>query len=129
MHLTKGKRGDFSTLGAGRFSCTEMALRIVEPHIQRDVEVLPLLVDEGPYYLLNVTNVVDAFDEHRASFVRFPSGAVMEVQSYAFHNCRLLTCYLFKVPQFVRSETFCTDAFRSLILENKLTGLSFEQLT
>jgi hypothetical protein len=54
--------------------------------IEKHGELLPLRCDEGRYYAVNVTRVVDALDESRSELKRFRSGRIMRVLRYEFRS-------------------------------------------
>jgi hypothetical protein len=91
-------------------------------------ELLPLRCEEGRYYAVNVTRVVDALDESRSELKRFPSsGRVMRVLRYEFDASRIRPACMFNVPKMVGSDVYVTDSFRDAVREHELTGPAWDR--
>jgi hypothetical protein len=121
------RRGDFLSIALSVPVMTREAWRIIAPLVQDDVEPLELRSSDGEFLLLNVTRVVDCLDEARSRVTRFTSGKVMRIESFAFTNAVPHERGLFRIPQ-LRSDTFVTERFRSLVETARLTGLLFKPL-
>lgn len=121
--------GDFPALlpGVPVFSRRAVdALRdLLEPH----GEILPLLCEEGDYFLYNVIRVIDALDLARCEIPRYPDGSLAKyVESYAFKPELVRDALIFKVPNFRHSEVFVTDRLVERVEQNGLRGFDFEPL-
>jgi hypothetical protein len=102
------------------------ALEVLLPHIASLGQVLPLVFEEAPYSFFNVTNIVDALDETRTEFYRFPSsGRIGGVERYAFKPEAVRDQWLFKTPQLRTGFVFVTDRFVELVKTAGLTGFEF----
>lgn len=125
--------GDFIKLETvlGVLVCNRKALECLLPHLQHDMEVLPLAVvnHDDNCYLLNFLNVIDCLDEANSKIRRFTtSQRILAVEEYAFVESKMRHSMLFKVPQLATRTLFCNDDFKHIIQENKLTGLEFRRL-
>ena len=89
-------------------------------------ELLPLDCDEGEYYALNVTRLVDALDEERSELVYFSSGRLMGVDRFAFRPDKLVGETIFKLRQKPRWHEFVTGVFRGRVESAGLTGFAFD---
>ncbi len=125
--------GDFMRLETvlGVLVCNRKALECLLPHLQHDMEVLPLAVvnHDDNCYLINSLNVIDCLDEANSKIRRFTtSQRILAVEEYAFIESRMHNSLLFKVPQLATSTIFCNGDFKRIVQENKLTGLEFRRL-
>lgn len=88
-------------------------------------ELLPIVCDGEDFFLFNVTRVIDALDETNSEVKRFTSGRIMDVITFSFHQERLLSKTVFKIPQLVLSDVFVTDPFVERVIKAKLKGFKF----
>jgi hypothetical protein len=125
--LNSGKpTSDFPTLGSTPvFSqrAVDALIDVLVPH----GELLPLRVPDGSFYIYNATHVIDALDEERSELVRFSSGRVMHVASYAFKTDVVQGEAIFKVPQ-LRGTVFVSNGFSQRIREADLSGFALRPL-
>lgn len=112
----------FSTLPV--FS--ERAVKLLEPLLKGDGELLPLSCNEGNYVAFNVTRVVDALNAEQSDLVRFSDGKIMDIRRYVFDRDKLTNGDLFKIPQTPQGKVFVTDKFKEAVQEAGLTGYVFE---
>jgi hypothetical protein len=92
-------------------------------------ELLPLGGEGDGYHILNVTRVIDALDEQRSQFKRFPSsGRIMRVLRYAFRPEAIGDVAIFKLPQTVKSDVYVTDRFVDAVRRHELTGLAWDRM-
>jgi hypothetical protein len=125
--LNAGKpKSDFPTLGTTPVF-SQRAIDTLLDLLIENGEILPLEVEDGNYYVFNVTRELDAFDENRSDVVRFSTGRIMKVTRYAFHADKLHGPAIFKVPQ-VRGTIFVTDPFVERVEKAGLTGFEFEKV-
>lgn len=121
-----GDIGDFIPFAPGILVCNEKALSILRRNCEVEIEALDMQVKGEHYWMINVINVIDCFDEDRAVYRKSPfEDTIVEVNKYSFEASRLSNTFLFKVPQLVRTHVFCTSRFRSLYDSEGLTGLEF----
>ena len=118
---------DFAYLTPGSLGCTEPVVRQLDETVRFELEALPLLVEEQKYLIVNVINVIDCLDRSRSTLRYYPgSDRVREVSMHAFQFERIGDSALFKIPESVRTEIFCTDRVRNAILAKELAGLEFQ---
>lgn len=77
----------------------ERALEALGSVLSTDGEFLPLDCDEGQLWAFNVTTVLDALDLDHSDLIRFSSGRIMKVNSYAFRTDKLRAVSAFRIPQ------------------------------
>ena len=95
--------------------------------IKNEVEILPLLCDEGNFSMINVTTVLDAIDYEKAKFKRFKSSnRIMCFDKFAFKEDVIASYNIFKIVDMPRSYVFVTDNFVSAVKKNRLKGFSFD---
>ncbi len=90
-------------------------------------EFLPLAVDgsqDVELWAFNALRVIDALDYDRARVVRFTSGRIMTVDSFAFKEDQVADEIAFRVPQL--REVFVTDLGVDALLQYEIAGLRFE---
>lgn len=92
-------------------------------------ELLPLLCDDGDFWVLNVTRLVDALDESNSQLMRASdTGAILMIRKHAFRPAALDQAHLFKLPQTARGLIYVTDPFVQLASTSGLKGLEFVQV-
>lgn len=117
--------GDLSSyLGEPVFSFN--ALEKLSDLIDNDVEVLPLINDEGDFSLINVTSVLNAINYEKASYKTFSDGRIMRFIKYVFNEDVIASCNIFKIVDLPRGYVFVTDNFVNAVKKNKLKGFSFD---
>ncbi len=122
-------KGDCPSLSPGVAVFSERAVAALKDMLEASGELLPLLCDDGQYYLFNVTSVIDALDESSSDLLRFSeSGRVMRVKKYVFHSSVVSKASVFKIPQLVRSHIFVVRAFAERARERGLAGFDFRLL-
>ena len=126
---SKAKLADYSNLDYTPTPVfSEGAKKILAPYIDGLGQWLKLECDEAPYWLFNITNVVDAIDEARAELLRFPDGGVMRIARFAFDPERLRGQLMFTPSQRPSAHNLVTEEFVKLVEQHKLTGFNFKLL-
>lgn len=120
--------GNFTDIDPGVLICDAFAYSKLEEAISEEIEVLPIQIDDLEMYVLNVINVIDCLDKSESVIEYFSDGGVAGIKQYAFDMGSLADVKLFKIPQFSRTEIYATDAFRNLVLNASLTGLTFKRI-
>ncbi|MBO8142920.1 MAG: hypothetical protein H0Z37_12245 [Firmicutes bacterium] len=120
------KPSDFPSL---RSSCPVFSTRAAEglwDLLEPNGEILPLLCDEGEYFVYNVTTLSDALDEERSEISRFPDdGQVMAVYEYVFRSDKVGQAAIFKLTQIPTLWVFVTEEFVQRVQELGLVGFDF----
>jgi hypothetical protein len=89
-------------------------------------ELLPLACEEGDFWALNVTRLIDALDEGRSELVRASdSGAILMIRRHVFRSSELEGAHVFKLRQMVRGSIYVTDPFVELVVASGLKGVEF----
>jgi hypothetical protein len=122
------KMRDTIHIGSGMVAFSEKAVEIMMPFLNGNVQILPLLHPIQKYYLLNVTNVIDALDYNTSEFLKLRSGKMVRVEQYAFKEDVVDNQDIFKIPYFTTSYVYVSDSFRQAVIDNKLTGFNFIEL-
>ena len=80
-----------------------------------------------PYYILNVTTVLDCVDYENSKFKRFSqSRMIMRFQEYSFIASEIGRHHIFKLIDEPVRRPFVSDDFRSMWLKSGLSGALFE---
>ncbi len=125
--LNEGKpKSDFPTLGTFPVF-SQRAVDALLDLLVENGELLPLEVEDGKYYIYNVTRRLDALDEEQSELMRFSTGRIMNVMRYGFQRAKLQGAAIFKVPQ-IRGNVFVTEPFVRRVEEVRLTGLEFSEV-
>ena len=121
------KLGDFSNVNYEPYPCfSGHAKSVLEPHLDGLGQWFELECDEAPYWLFNITNIVDVLDEPASKIVDL--GSVVAVKEFAFKPEALRDQLIFKIPQRPGSYNLVTDRFVDLIKQHRLTGFEFKLL-
>ena len=104
------------------------ALNIIESIICESSEKLELITDEGEYYGINVTAVLDVIDYSKSEYRTFSDGKrIMAFKKYAFlQQPELIKHDIFKIIDEPTRRSFVSDKFKNMIEENGLTGFKFK---
>lgn len=107
---------------------SKKALVLLQPLLQDSVEILELLFDEGDYYGINVTAVLDVVDYEKSKYIKFKSSdRIMLFTKYTFRVCEeLKKHHIFKIVDEPRKGVFVSEEFKEAVKKNKLTGFKFE---
>ena len=131
-HLNPAQPGaravDFPFFEYGALLCSTVAWGILKPHLEAEVEVLPVDVEGYSYQLLNPIQVIDCLDMQQSQMRYNKNGRVTDIDQYVFHQEKLKGVYLFKLPELTRTHIYATEAFRGIIESHQLTGLEFKAL-
>jgi hypothetical protein len=122
------KMRDTIHIGSGMVAFSEKAVEIMMPFLNGNVQILPLVHPTQKYYLLNVTNVIDALDYDNSEFLKLRSGKMVRVEQYVFKGNIVKNQNIFKIPHFTTSYVYVSDSFRQAVIDNKLTGFNFIEL-
>jgi hypothetical protein len=126
---SKAKLGDFTNVNYDPYPCfSQRAKDILGPHIDPLGQWLPLECEEAPYWLFNITNVVDALEVEKSKLAYFRDGGVMAIDEFAFHPEQIKDQLLFKTPQCSGSNNLVTQDFVDLVYQHQLTGFVFKLL-
>ena len=91
-------------------------------------ELLPLSSSAGELYAYNVTTMRNALVESESLVRRFTDGGIMSIERYVLDAAVIGEAAVFKIPQQRRSHVFVTDAFKTLVLESKLSGFEWRAI-
>jgi hypothetical protein len=125
----KRKLADITNVNYDPYPCfSQRAKDILGPHIDPLGQWLPLECEEAPYWLFNVTNVVDALEVEKSKLAYFRDGGVMAIDEFAFHPDQIKDQLLFKTPQCSGANNLVTQDFVDLVYQHQLTGFVFKLL-
>jgi len=126
-----GKRllpGDFPALLPGVAVMSRRAVDTLRDLLEPNGEILPLLCDEGEYFLYNVTREIDALDLERCELDLYSSGRISHIKSYAFKPEVVRGEVIFKTPTLRYSPIYVTDRFVERVESAGLRGFDFVPL-
>lgn len=115
--------------GGDMFIINRAAKEKIGSHLEQFGELLPLACDEGDFWTLNVTCLVNALDENNSQLLRATdTGAILMIRKHVFLPAELGKAEVFKIPQVPRSLIYVTSAFVDLVNSSGLTGIEFVQV-
>lgn len=103
------------------------AINVLKPLIKEQVEFLPLKTDEGEYWLVNILNVLDCFDEDKIVY-RTTDIGLKRIEKFAFRGDCMENQHIFKFAINNYSKVYVSDEFKQLVQKHELKGLKFEAL-
>ncbi|MBP3569141.1 MAG: hypothetical protein J6K04_08255 [Lachnospiraceae bacterium] len=105
---------------------SEKAKRLVEDLIGDSVEFLPSVSEEGKFWLVNVTTVLDCIDYEKSEVIRFKSsGRIMDIRKFVFLEEEVKNVDMFKIKEIPLQFPCVSDRFKELIESSDLTGFRF----
>lgn len=128
FYSTKGLDLDMIALSAGTLALSKKAIVATQDLLADKVEPLPLEHDSLELFAINVLNVVPALDRSRTELRLWPDGGIRKITRHAFSQEIIKDCAIFKIPEFISTYIFVTDAFRERVLQHGLTGFRFNEL-
>lgn len=84
------------------------------PFLKNDVEFLPLISDDGIYYIMNVINMVDCLDKEASECNITSTGLIIDYEELIFDTDKLQNQYIFRIPELPFS-IFLTDKLKEII--------------
>lgn len=110
---------------------TNLRTKLILKDMVRDaVEFIPVKLEDTILYILNVIKVIDAVDYEKTILRRQSNGLVVGMEKYSFNEILIKEESIFKVflKDKVCIETYVTEKFRTIVEENHLTGIEFEEV-
>lgn len=105
---------------------SKKAIKCLEPLIRNNVEILPLDFDEGEYFGINVTTVLDAIDYEKTVYKTFRDGKrILAFKKYAFIPEVVMNTPIFKISDEKTRYAFVSDEFKQIVENNDLKGFKF----
>ncbi len=106
---------------------SERALTIIQPFIEEDgVEILPINVEEEPFYILHPLKIYDVLNTKKSEIQYFKSGRVKNVGKYVFKSAVANAPNLFHVST-LQTFVFVKEELFQAISQSQLTGADFEE--
>lgn len=103
------------------------AIMLLNDLIEGNAEILPLSSEDGDFYAINVTNILDCIIYNKSSYKTFRDGKrIMKFTKYAFDLDKIKGIHLFKISDEPLKRPFVSDEFRNRVIESNLTGFKFE---
>ena len=92
-----------------------------------NAEILPLDCEEGSFFAINVTRVLDCVNYEKSLYKTFRDGKrIMRFTKYVFEEEKIKGVNLFKIKDEPLKRPFVSDEFRNRVITNNLTGFKFE---
>jgi len=104
------------------------AMDILRNLLEKDVELLPIKTEVGPYFALHV-KLLDCLDRGQSKVRLARDGSIIDVDIYALYWEILKNVNIFRINEIGLSMLFVSDAFKNKCDENNLKGLIFYPVT
>jgi hypothetical protein len=108
---------------------SKISFNIISTYIHlTDVQVIPIEVENMPYYILNVIKLMDnILDTRNSKITYFRDGKIMDIENYVFKKVDTLPPFfrLLQLPLF----TFITEDVANCIISSNLnfTGITLDE--
>ena len=130
VHYFKCERpGNFPYLASHVPVFNERALKILQPLIFQNVEILQLESGSDTLYAINVLKVVDCLDYEKSEIEWFPEGNIMLVDRYVFKKDCAKGEHIFKIRKAELKDVLVSEEFKKLVESNGLEGLIFKPIS
>ena len=116
--------------GAGIPVFSKKAIDALQELLKDDVELLPIVHNKYEYFIIHITNVLDAIDYDKTQLKRLKSGLIVGFENYAFLGDKVKS-NIFKVylnNKIYPSSVFVTDKFREYAIKSRLVGFDFVEV-
>lgn len=124
--LYKKKYDDFPDYIIGKPIVSKKVKLILEPYIAPEVEFLPLIHDEMDLFMVNVTNILDCVDWQRSEVHWSKNQNFLGFNKLKFDFSKIPSdTYIFKFKETAATQVYVTEAFKDIIDQHQLQGLSF----
>jgi len=99
----------------------------LEPLLANHGELLPIEAEDGePYWIFNVTNLVNALDSEKSEVLRSKdTGRVLMINKHAFKPDQVEDQVVFKLSDAPLGPLFVTETFVRGVRDSGLLGLEF----
>ena len=119
--------GDFPCFSDGVQIFSDRVIDVIEEMIGNSVEFLPTITDEGVFWLVNITNVVNCIDYEKSQFRSFSSsGRIMVFEKYSFVEEKVRNEDIFRIVDMPYYRPFVSDRFKEVIEANDFKGFIFK---
>jgi hypothetical protein len=109
---------------SGAIVMSKRAKEALSDYLKPYGELLPLQCEEGQFWILNVTKVLDALDLAKSEWINVP-GEPATLWREAFLLDQIDGVPLFRLPpSFKKSGTYFTQQFLDVVASHKLLGLA-----
>ncbi|MGB8454764.1 MAG: DUF1629 domain-containing protein [Anaerocolumna sp.] len=105
------------------------AVECLKEILEKNVEILPVYIDEQEFYLINALEVLDCLD-HEESDIRYFSGTerIRGINKYVFIEQKLIGKNVFKIKEQKKVGPFVTDKFKEVVEKSGLEGFEFREV-
>ncbi|MDV2079384.1 imm11 family protein [Marinobacter xestospongiae] len=122
------KKPDIAALGASGFVISDQTASLLRPALEGVCELLPVMVEGQPWFLLNITNWQQALDEEKSVRRRRRNGRVTRMfEKVVLKKDSVEDGRLFRIAGL--GGDYCIDepgSFHDLVQANSLSGVIFK---
>jgi len=108
---------------------TSKTLKYLQPVVESEGEILPLINKEDELYAFNVTNILDKaidLDKSQVLFLR-DGKSIKRIEKYCFYREKVSNSYVFRLKEFP-TPIFVTSKFKEIVDRKELTGFRFKEV-
>lgn len=122
------KAADFPWLGCPPWVVRPSVVQCLKPILLQYGELLSIDCEsDGPLWVYNVTNVLDALDEESSELSKYSDGRIMSIQRIAFVNDTVEGNDIFRLPH-RGSSIFVSQRFVGEVNRANLVGMDFKRV-
>lgn len=97
------------------------------PLLKNEVEFLPMLSDDGRYYVMNIINYVDCLDQNASDCLFAPNGLIIEFEDLVFDMGKVDRLHIFRIPQHTHN-VYLTQKLKEIIETYEEVSFSQDEL-
>ena len=95
--------------------------------LKNEAEILPLHSENGTFYAINVTDVLDCIDYKESEYKTFRDGKrIMRFTKYSFIESIIKKHNIFKIKDEPLKRPFVSDEFKNIVQSSGLISFKFE---
>jgi hypothetical protein len=121
------KRSDAPWLGEGALVFRRTAADALSPLLADGAELLPATINGEPAVLVNVLAVEGVLDVEKSDVVRYASGRILTIRTFAFKAAPGVMGNAFKLAEVPLGPIFVSQRFVDVFL-SRFSGLQFDRV-
>ncbi|MGB8454765.1 MAG: DUF1629 domain-containing protein [Anaerocolumna sp.] len=105
------------------------AVECLKEVLGKNIEILPVYIDEQEFYLINALEVLDCLD-HEKSEIKYFTGTerIMSIKKHVFIEQKLKGKNIFRIKEQEKAGPFVTDKFKEAVEKSGLEGFEFREV-
>lgn len=125
LRFTKGRVLDFIYIKPGVMACKPKVKNIIDQEVDDGIQFLSIIIGGDEFFIINVTNVIDALDHDNSIIKCLPDGRIMKIDPCVICEKSIPECLFFKIPQNSCRALFGTEKLKRIVEAYGFDGLRF----